>query len=281
MGYVLLGLVAATLAVLLLRAALFTPKPQEEAESETVEFNKDKAIDALAQLVRCRTISYNDPAQEDNAEFEKLIGLLPSLYPNVYAHCQQIDLPDRALLFRWPGKEKGNPAVMMSHYDVVPVDEEKWEKPPFAGIIEDGILWGRGTLDTKATFNGVLSAADHLIGEGFVPANDIYFAFSGGEEVNGKGAVNIVNYFMEQGIDPAVVVDEGGAVVENVFPGVKDPCAMVGIAEKGMINVRYSARSGGGHASAPPPKTPITTLSKACLNIIKHPFKIDITKPAD
>ena len=280
MGYVLLGLVAATLAVLLLRAALFTPKPQEEAESETVEFNKDKAIDALAQLVRCRTISYNDPAQEDNAEFEKLIGLLPSLYPNVYAHCQQIDLPDRALLFRWPGKEKGNPAVMMSHYDVVPVDEEKWEKPPFAGIIEDGILWGRGTLDTKATFNGVLSAADHLIGEGFVPANDIYFAFSGGEEVNGKGAVNIVNYFMEQGIDPAVVVDEGGAVVENVFPGVKDPCAMVGIAEKGMINVRYSARSGGGHASAPPPKTPITTLSKACLNIIKHPFKMHITKPA-
>ncbi len=280
MGYVLLALVATLLAVLLLRAALFNPKPQEEAACQPVEFDRDKAVDALAQLVRCRTISYNDPSLEDNAEFEKLIGLLPKLYPNVCNHCQLIELPHRALLFRWPGKSEDAPAVMMSHYDVVPVDEEKWEKPPFDGIIEDGILWGRGTLDTKATFNGVLSAADHLISQGFVPANDIYFAFSGGEEVNGKGAVNIVDYFIENGIEPAIVVDEGGAVVENVFPGVKEPCAMVGIAEKGMINVRYTARSGGGHASAPPPKTPITTLSKACLNIVRHPFKMHITKPA-
>ena len=91
--------------------------------------------------------------------------------------------------------------------------------------------------------NGVLSAANHLIGEGFVPENDIYFAFSGGEEVNGKGAVNIVDYFQKNHIQPALVVDEGGAVVENVFPGVKKPCGLIGIAEKGMINVEYSVKS--------------------------------------
>ena len=169
---------------------------------------------------------------------------------------------------------------MMAHYDVVPVNEDSWDKPPFAGIIEDGILWGRGTLDTKVTFNGVLSGANALIADGFVPENDIYFAFSGGEEVNGMGAVNIVNYFKENGIQPALVVDEGGAVVENVFPGVKAPCGMIGIAEKGMMNVQYTARSNGGHASAPSPKTPITTLANACRRIVKHPFKMHITKPA-
>lgn len=279
-GYIILAALVILLAVLILRALAFQPKKQDFGAPEQVEFDRQAAIDALQKLIQCKTVSYNDPALEDDAEFEKLIGLLPGLYPNVFSACTLQKLPDRALLFRWPGKGKGDPAVMMAHYDVVPVSEENWEKPPFAGVIEAGVLWGRGTLDTKATFNGVLSAANALIGQGFVPENDIYFAFSGGEEVNGMGAVNIVNFFKENGIQPALVVDEGGAVVENVFPGVKTPSAMIGIAEKGMINACYTVRSSGGHASAPLPKTPVTTLAKACRNVVEHPFKMHITKPA-
>ena len=280
MGYVILGAFALLIAALLIRAAMFRPKPQPENARQEIDFDRDAAVNALQTLVRCKTISYNDPAMEDEQEFRKLIDSLPGLYPKVFEVCTFQELPDRALLFCWPGKSHAAPSVMMAHYDVVPVNEESWEKPPFAGIIEDGILWGRGTLDTKVTFNGALSAANHLIKEGFQPENDVYFAFSGGEEINGKGAVNIVNWFMENNIQPALVVDEGGAVVENVFPGVKQPCAMIGIAEKGMMNVRYTVRSGGGHASAPLPKTPVTTLAKACLQIVKHPFKMHLTKPA-
>ena len=277
---ILAGLVVLLLAVLLIRTLLFTPKPQPVLSEETVTVDAEAATAALQKLVQCKTISNNDPALEEDAEFQKLIDLLPGLYPNVFQVCSFQQLPDRGLLFRWPGKSDTAPSVMMAHYDVVPVNEESWDKPPFAGIIEDGILWGRGTLDTKVTFNGVLSAANSLIADGFQPENDIYFAFSGGEEVNGKGAVNIVDYFAEKGIEPALVVDEGGAVVENVFPGVKAPCGLIGIAEKGMMNVCYTVRSGGGHASAPPPKTPLTTLAKACQSILKKPFKMHITKPA-
>jgi carboxypeptidase PM20D1 len=217
---------------------------------------------------------------EDDREFEKLISLLPSLYPRVFDVCSVRQLPDRALLLRWPGKHHGDPAVMMAHYDVVPVNEENWDKPPFAGIIEDGVLWGRGTLDTKVTFNGIFSAANYLISKGFQPENDIYFAFSGGEEVNGKGAPNIVQYFIDHHIQPAIVVDEGGAVVENVFPGVKKPCGLIGIAEKGMMNVQYRTRSAGGHASAPKPHTPVGVLSAACKRVEDHPFKSHIQGPA-
>ena len=279
-GYLILTAVLLFAAVIAVRTLGFTPKAQPAISDEEIIFDRDAAVDALAQLVRCKTVSYNDHSQEDDTEFEKLIALLPQLYPNVFNTCSFDRLPDRALLFRWPGKTSGDPAVMMAHYDVVPVNEDKWDKPPFDAIIEDGVLWGRGTLDTKVTFNGVLSAADHLIAQGFLPEHDIYFAFSGGEEVNGLGASNIVDYFAEKGIVPSMVVDEGGAVVENVFPGVKEPCGLIGIAEKGMMNVQYRTLSAGGHASAPKPHTPVGILAAACKKVEDHPFKAHIEGPA-
>ena len=279
-GYWILAVLAAFIAVVAVRTVRFRPKPQPAVTKEEIVFDRDAAVDSLAQLVRCKTVSYNDHSLEDEGEFQKLISLLPTLYPNVFAACTFRQLPDRALLFRWPGKQAGDPAVMMAHYDVVPVNEEKWDKPPFAGIIEDGILWGRGTLDTKVTFNGILSAANSLIGQGFRPEKDIYFAFSGGEEINGQGAPNIVAYFTEHGIHPAIVVDEGGAVVENVFPGVKQPCGLIGIAEKGMLNAQYRTLSAGGHASAPKPHTPVGVLAAACKRVEDHPFKAHIDGPA-
>ena len=279
-GWIILGAVALLLAVIVIRTVRFTPKPQPQLSDEEVAFDKDAAVSALQQLVQCKTVSYNDHSLEDEGEFRKLIGLLPKLYPNVFKACTFRELPDRALLFRWKGQAAGDAAVMMAHYDVVPVNEENWEKPPFEGIIEDGILWGRGTLDTKVTLNGVLSAADHLISKGFQPEQDIYFAFSGGEEVNGKGAPNIVKHFEDNGIKLSMVVDEGGAVVENVFPGVKIPCGLIGIAEKGMMNVQYRTVSTGGHASSPKPHTPVGVLAAACKKVEDHPFKAHIEGPA-
>ena len=276
---IILGILCAFLAVILVRTLRFTPKAQPAVSDEAVTFDKDAAVDALAQLVRCKTVSYNDHSLEDDSQFEKLISLLPKLYPHVFQACTFDQLPDRALLFRWPGKIPGDPAVLMAHYDVVPVNEDNWEKPPFEAIIENGVMWGRGTLDTKATFNGVLSAANALIAQGFIPEHDVYFAFSGGEEVNGKGAPNIVSWFEAQGITPSMVVDEGGAVVENVFPGVKAPCGLIGIAEKGMLNAQYRTVSAGGHASAPKPHTPVGVLAKACTRVEGHPFQMHLTKP--
>ena len=279
-GYLFLFLAVLFVAVIAIRTIRFTPKPQPAVSEEDFDFDKEAAVDALAQLVRCKTISYNDKSLEDDAEFEKMISLLPGLYPRVFDVCSFNQLPDRALLLRWPGKNSGDPAVLMAHYDVVPVNEENWEKPPFAAVLEDGVLWGRGTLDTKVTFNAVFSAANYLIGKGFQPENDIFFAFSGGEEVNGKGAPNIVQYFIDHKIQPALVVDEGGAVVENVFPGVKKPCGVIGIAEKGMMNVQYRTVSNGGHASAPKPHTPVGVLAAACKKVEDHPFKAHIEGPA-
>ncbi len=273
------GLVLILLAVILIRTVRFVPKPNVIASDEEISLDRDRVIERLRALVQCKTISYADHALEDDGEFEKLIDMLPTLYPHVFEVCTMTRMEDRGLLFLWQGNNHDEPSVMMAHYDVVPVSEKDWEKPAFEGILEDGVLWGRGTLDTKVTFNGVLSAAEQLIEEGFVPEQDIYFAFSGGEEVNGLGAVHIVDYFKENGIQPAMVVDEGGAVVENVFPGVSAPCGMIGIAEKGMMNVEYRVKSAGGHASAPKPHTPVPELAAACCKLESKPFPAHLTPP--
>lgn len=279
LGIAVLVIVLVFVSVVVIRTLRFKPKDGPAVMEEKIIFDKDQAVSNLQALVRCKTISNRDPALEDDAEFEKLIAMLPDLYPNVFKTCEFTRMPDRGLLFKWSGRENGDPAVMMSHYDVVPVNEDGWEKPPFEGVLEDGVLWGRGTLDTKGTFNGVLFAADHLIAQDFVPQHDVYFAFSGGEEVNGKGALHIVEWFRDRDITPAMVLDEGGAVVENVFPGVTGPCGLIGIAEKGYLDVKYTAKSSGGHASAPKPHTPVGTLSRACCRMESHPFKCRLTKP--
>lgn len=277
--YIFLGLAALFLAVLIIRTLNFKPKANAQIFEEEITLNNEAVIENLRTLVRFKTVSYRDSSLEDDAEFQALLNELPRLYPNVYKTCTQTLLDDRGVLILWQGKKHDAPSVMMAHYDVVPVNEELWDKPPFEAILEDGVIWGRGTLDTKVTVNGILSAADKLIADGFVPENDIYFAFSGGEEINGKGAVNIVDYFENNNINLALVVDEGGAVVENVFPGVSKPCGLIGIAEKGLMDVLYSSKSAGGHASAPKPNSPIINLSKAILKVENKPFKMHLTKP--
>jgi len=282
MWYLLLLIPVALIAfltVILLRAHRFTPKAQPTVSEHSEEVDADRATEALCALVRCKTVSYTDHSKEDDAEFEKLVNLLPTLYPNVAKECEMIRLPDRGLLFRWQGKSEGEPAVMMAHYDVVPVNADAWDVDPFEAVVKDGRIFGRGTLDTKVTFGAILLAADNLIAEGFLPEHDIYFAFSGGEEVNGEGAVRIVDYFEEKGIEPSFVLDEGGAVVEGVFPGVSAPCGLIGIAEKGMMNVEYAAKSNGGHASAPKPNAPVDRLAKSCTNVLSHPFPLKLTPP--
>ena len=279
-GWIILAALVILIAVILVRTLRFKPVEKPVTECDSVNFDGDAAVNALAELVKCKTVSRADSSLEDDAEFEKLISKLPELYPNVWKTCPLKRFDGRALLFHWQGSERtGDPAVLMAHYDVVPVDEENWDLPAFEAIIKDGVMWGRGTLDTKVTFNGILSAAENLIKQGFTPRDDIYFAFSGGEEVGGPGAGNIVKYFVSEGISLSMVLDEGGAVVENVFPGVKEPCGLIGIAEKGSVNMRFEVSSNGGHASAPAPHTPVGILSAACTRVEDKPFKSHFTKP--
>ncbi len=278
-GIIIGSLFALLLAVLLIRTLMFVPPKVTRGQAIEENIDEDWVCENLAAMVRCKTVSSFDKSEEDEGEFLKFENVLKERFPKIFEVCSFERVSNRAMLIRCRGESIEGPTVLMAHYDVVNVVEEDWEKPPFDGIIEDGVLWGRGTIDTKGTLNGAMSALELLLRDGFVPKSDIYLAFAGDEEVNGEGAKSIVALFKERNITPALVLDEGGAVVSGLFPGVKRECAVIGIAEKGLVNIEYSISGGGGHASAPKPHTPVGRLSAACVRVENNPFKFRLTTP--
>lgn len=278
--WIALAALLVLIAVLVIRAAAFKPAPKAPVAPAAYPVDETAATTRFQELIRFRTVSNMDPSLEDAAEFTQLQEYLTTAYPAVTAACPREILGRRGMLYRWQGKSDKNPSVLMAHYDVVPVEEAEWQEPPFSGLIKDGELWGRGTLDTKGTMHGILEAAEMLISQGFVPKNDVYFAFGGDEEIFGGDAPAIVQELQKRGIQPAFVLDEGGAIVENVFPGVKKPAAVIGIAEKGAICVDVTAKGKGGHASAPPTRQAMGRLGRALHRLETKAMPFTLTKPA-
>ena len=265
--------------IILIRTLRFKPKAQEPVSDFSVSVDEEKIILHMQEMIRCKTISNRNADLMDMAEFEKFQKLLETQYPHIHERCTLTKLGHTGLLYHLPGKEHSKSIVCMAHYDVVPAEEAAWEKPPFDAVLEDGILWGRGTLDTKGSLLGIVEALEQLLERGFVPACDLYLSFSGDEEVSGGSCPAIVDWFEAQGITPDLVLDEGGAVVDHSFPGYDGMCAMVGIAEKGFMNVKFSMDSQGGHASTPPARQVLGHLSSALLKLEKQPFPCRFTKP--
>lgn len=242
-----------------------------------MNIDKKKIAKDMSNLIKCKTVSNRDESLVDRAEFKKLEALLPKQYPALFKACKPSHVGKTGIVFHIPSKTKkdhsSNTVVLMAHYDVVPANKDEWSKDPFCGTIEDGTLWGRGTLDTKGTFCSILESADALLASGWKPTIELYLAFSGEEEIDGSTCPDIVKWFENKHITPDFVLDEGGAIVDKSFPGVEGRSAMIGIAEKGSLNIECSITSFGGHASAPAPHTAAGYIAQAAQAIEAHPYR--------
>lgn len=276
---VIVGAVLVFLGIVIVRALLFNPIEMPEAVTDSIDVDRDKVIKDMQDAIRCATVSDRDESKIDRKEFEKFEQLIKDRFPTVFEKMSFEHIGKTGFLFLKEGNRHDNPVVLMAHYDVVPADSEDWENPPFEGLLIDDMLWGRGTLDTKGTLMSILQAAEQLYKEGWNPERDLYFSFSGEEEIDGDSCKDIVSYLENKGVVPALVLDEGGAVVENTFPGVKCESAMVGIAEKGSVSMNFNISCNGGHASTPPVHTTVGRLAMAINKIENNPFKRQLTKP--
>lgn len=275
--------VALVLAVLTLVGVLayntMQYTPVEVTDAQLVDLGAD--IQAATQHLS-NAITYQTVSDDLNRpDFPAFLTFLDETFPTFAATTEKTVLDANTPLYAWKGQDDTLPSVLLAaHYDVVPIPPgslEKWDHDPFAGTVEDGFVWGRGTLDNKGALIAMVSAADHLMKAGFTPQRTIYFSFGGDEEIGGDGALSVANFLNDNGVDLEWALDEGSFVLDKIIPGLDQPVASINLSEKGYLTLTLIATSPGGHSSMPPRQTAVGQLARAIDRLQNQPVPGGLT----
>jgi carboxypeptidase PM20D1 len=185
-----------------------------------------------------------------------------------------------SLLYTWQGSRADlDPVMVMAHQDVVSADPAGWTHPPFAGVIADGFIWGRGTLDIKNQLIGIMEAAEILLQQGYRPERTLLFGLGHDEETGGVNGCKVMGQLLkERGVHLAGIVDEGGGISAGLAPGVRGPVALIAVSEKGYLTVEFSVQGQPGHSSTPPPQTAIGILARGLARLEAHPMPTHVRR---
>ncbi len=245
-------------------------------------FDPTLAATHLQQLVRVPTVSHQQTEDDSVEDFSRFREILRDLYPQTHAQLTQRVIGDSNLVYIWQGSAPQlEPVLLTAHQDVVSAgDASAWTHGPFSGDISEGYVWGRGSFDDKGQLTAILESVETLLANGFVPKRSVWIAFGCDEEVRGqKGARLIASTLLSEGRRFAFTLDEGGAVVEGYFPGLHRPVAVVGIAEKGNLDLKLISSRDGGHSSTPKNPTSLGMVAAAVSRIEQHQAPARITLP--
>jgi len=277
-------LLAVLITVILFRTITYSSKQTKVKPVAHVRVSED-ALTHLSEAIQIPTVSEAPPAPLDTLHFNAFINYLAKTYPNTTTTLRPQRINGFSLLYTWPGTDTSlKPIILLGHMDVVPAvgdSGEQWLTPPFSGLIKDGAVWGRGSLDDKITVIGILEAVEMLVKEGFAPKRTIYLAFGHDEEVGGRnGAKKIAEYLQSRHVKAGFLLDEGLVITSGLVPGLDDrKVALVGVSEKGYASFELSITTTGGHSSMPTKETPIGILSGAISALEKHPMKSRLSAP--
>lgn len=255
-------------------------KVKREVAPVVQQYNvdEDKAIDRLSEAIQYKTVSLEDTTNIEYDPYENFIAFLEEGYPQLHEEAEKKRIGNYSVLYKWEGSDPNlKPAMLIGHYDVVPVKsgaDTLWSNAPFKGAVEDGFVWGRGALDDKGGIMSIMEAVEYLVEQDFTPDRTIYIALHHDEEVGGvRGAERIADHLQDKGVELAYLVDEGLPIAEEIIENVEVPLAMIGVASKGSVNIELTYNQDGGHSSMPPRSSVIGTLSNAINRIERKPMK--------
>ena len=281
--YTLLIVIVVILGILLFNTLSLSSK---QVASESIEKIKvpDTVYENLSKAIQYPTISFSEDAIPDSTAFNGFHRFLKEGYPLIHEKLTLEKVNEYSLLYTWKGSDPNKkPLILMSHQDVVPVDQptlSDWEAGPFEGKITATDIIGRGTLDDKSSLMALMESVERLLSESFTPSQTIYLAFGHDEEVGGSnGAAKIAALLKERGIDAAMAIDEGGFLADGLVPGIDETVAVVNLAEKGFASFRLIVETKGGHSSAPPKDNTIGMLAKAIVDLENNQFPYKLVEP--
>lgn len=194
-------------------------------------------------------------------------------WPTVFSRMQPLAVGGASLLFELEGSDPSlEPLLLTAHQDVVPADpDDGWDHHPFGGEIADGFIHGRGAIDYKCGYAGMLEACETLLNDGFRPRRTLLLAMGHDEEIGGAaGAGGMTRILEDRGVMCGFALDEGGYIHTLPWSGLR--AAIVGVAEKGYATFSVKATAEQGHASVPAAVTAAGLLARAVLRIEDNPF---------
>jgi len=239
-----------------------------------IPVDNQQVAEHLAASVRCQTVPLDDSGRPDPEAFRQLHQMMEKTYPQVHQKLSCEVVNGYSLLYTWQGSQPDlEPVMLMAHQDVVSADPGGWTHLPFEGVIADGFIWGRGTLDIKNQLVGILDAAESLLQQGYQPERTILFGLGHDEETGGVHGAKVMGQLLkERGVHLAGIVDEGGGISAGLAPGVRNEVALIAVSEKGYLTTEFSVVSQPGHSSTPPPQTSIGILARALARLEAHPM---------
>ena len=272
---------AVLLAVILLARAFTQSADGAIGTPYAYQPDAQRLAQLMSQAVTYKTIAYPDERRMDGKTFLAFHRFLEQRFPLTHRKLKRETISRYSLLYHWKGTGGGKdkPVILIGHLDVVPISpgtEDQWTHPAFKGVIDDEFIWGRGTLDDKINVIGILAAIEDMLKAGLAPKRDIYIAFGHDEEIGGaRGAKQISRILEQRGVRCEFLLDEGGSIRNEIFPGFKTPVAIVAPAEKGIVTLKLTAKGAGGHSAAPPPQSSIGILAAAITKLEANPFPKD------
>ncbi len=250
--------------------------------SSGVDVDADSIAQRLAESLSFATVSHRDVAKVERAPFMALRAWGAQRYPLLHdpALVERHDVGEGQLFILRGSEPLEAPLLLLAHTDVVPVEDasrEAWTHAPFGGVIADGYVWGRGALDDKASAISIYEAMEALLRDGIQPRRTLIAAIGEDEEVRGlRGAGRLAVLLEELEIEPFMILDEGMALLDGAFDGVEPLVGLIGLTERGYATLEFLAEAEGGHASMPPERSAVFSLSRALARLEERPMDAHI-----
>jgi carboxypeptidase PM20D1 len=286
-GWGLVGAVAILVAVVLGRTLAYRAEAGVEtpvALAAPIPIDVHQAAAHLSQAIRFQTVSHQDPKADDPKAWEDQRAWLVAAYPKFHAVASREVIGGGTLIYTWKGSDPTlQPIVLMAHQDVVPISpgtEGQWTAPPFSGAIQDGAVWGRGSIDDKGSLVAIMEACEALAAKGFHPVRTLIIVSGEHEETSGGSVDQAAALLAKREVHALFVLDEGLSIIDD-NPVTHQPAALIGVAEKGYATLNITAKGKGGHSSTPPPSTAVVTLAKAVVAIADKPFPMTLGGPTE